>query len=714
MFRFNPFVRVGLCMSAVTLAWPVAAATDDGETMVVTASAIEQNLKDAPASISVITQQDLQRRPVQNLKDVLKEVPGVQLTNEGDNRKGVSIRGLDSSYTLILIDGKRVNSRNAVFRHNDFDLNWIPVDAIERIEVVRGPMSSLYGSDALGGVVNIITKKIGQKWHGSVTVDSTIQEHRDRGDTYNGQFFTSGPLIDGVLGMKAYGSLAKREKDEQQSSATTATGETPRIEGFTSRDGNVEFAWTPNENHDVTAGYGFDRQDRDSDSLDKNRLERQNYALSHNGRWDLGNSELKFYGEKVENKNPGNSSPITSESNSIDGKYVLPLASVNQFLTFGGEWRHDKLSDAVNLTGGSSTKTSASQYALFLEDEWRIFEPLALTTGIRMDDHETYGDHWSPRAYLVYNATDTLTVKGGWATAFKAPSLLQLSPDWATNSCRGGCRIIGSPDLKPETSESWELGLYYRGEEGILEGVEASVTTFRNDVDNRISISRTPDVNAAPGYSNFVGFETNSRGQRVPVFRYYNVNKARIQGVETELKVPFNEAWKLSLNYTYNDGRDVSNGGNKPLSDLPFHTANGTLDWKPAQLEDWSFYVSGNYTGRKRADSATAKTPGGYVVWDTGAAWQATKNVKLRAGVLNVGDKDLKRDDYGYTEDGRRYFMAVDYRFWQRLATAAFCRCRQNVITDAAWRAAPATESLAEWRSPHRYKRPTTPSYFSP
>lgn len=160
MFRFNPFVRVGLCMSAVTLAWPVAAATDDGETMVVTASAIEQNLKDAPASISVITQQDLQRRPVQNLKDVLKEVPGVQLTNEGDNRKGVSIRGLDSSYTLILIDGKRVNSRNAVFRHNDFDLNWIPVDAIERIEVVRGPMSSLYGSDALGGVVNIITKKL--------------------------------------------------------------------------------------------------------------------------------------------------------------------------------------------------------------------------------------------------------------------------------------------------------------------------------------------------------------------------------------------------------------------------------------------------------------------------------------------------------------------------------------------------------------------------
>lgn len=198
MFRLNPFIRAGLSASVVSLAFPALADVNE-ETLVVTASATEQNVKDAPASISVITQQDLQRKPVQNLKDVLRDVPGVQLTNEGDNRKGVSIRGLSSSYTLILVDGKRVNSRNAVFRHNDFDLNWIPVDAIERIEVVRGPMSSLYGSDALGGVVNIITKKIGQKWTGTLSADTAIQEHRDRGDTYNGQFFTSGPLIDGVL-----------------------------------------------------------------------------------------------------------------------------------------------------------------------------------------------------------------------------------------------------------------------------------------------------------------------------------------------------------------------------------------------------------------------------------------------------------------------------------------------------------------------------------
>lgn len=500
--------------------------------------------------------------------------------------------------------------------------------------------------------------KIGQKWTGTLSADTTIQEHRDRGDTYNGQFFTSGPLIDGVLGMKAYGSLAKRAKDDPQSSSN-ATGETPRIEGFTSRDGNVEFAWTPNENHDFTAGYGFDRQDRDSDSLDRNRLERENYSLSHNGRWDIGNSELKFYGEKVDNKNPGQSGTITSESNAIDGKYVLPLGMINQLVTFGGEWRHDKLKDPVNLSSGGQS-TSASQYALFIEDEWRIIEPLALTTGIRMDDHQTYGDHWSPRAYLVYNATDTVTVKGGWATAFKAPSLLQLNPDWTTNSCRGSCSIVGNPDLKPETSESFELGLYYRGEEGWLENVEGSITTFQNNVDDMIDVLRTSSASEAPGYPNFVGWKTVN-GKRVPIFRYFNVNKARIKGVETEVKIPFGDEWKLTVNYTYNDGRDLSNGGDKPLQTLPFHTANGTLDWKP--LDDWSFYVTANYTGQQRAVSATGKTPGGYTLFDVGAAWQVTKNVKLRSGVQNVGDKDLSRDDYSYTEEGRRYFMAVDYRF---------------------------------------------------
>lgn len=648
MFRLNAVMRTGIFMSALVVALPINAAVEDnGGTMVVTASANEISLENAPASISIITREEIKRKPVQNLRDVLRDVPGVQLKDEGDNRKGVSLRGLDSSYTLILIDGKRVNSRNAVFRHNDFDLNWIPMDAIERIEVVRGPMSSLYGSDALGGVVNIITRKVGKAWHGTLSADTTLQEHRDRGDSYNGNFFSSGPLVDDLLGVKVYGNLGKREKDNAPASSSDST----RIEGYTARNGNAEFTLTPSDNQEISLGYGFDRQDRDSDSLNKNRLERQNYSLSHNGRWDFGNTELRFYGDQIDNYS---SETITSRNNSLDGKLVLPLMEINQLLTFGGEWRHDELSDAVNLKSGGST--SASQYALFIEDEWRLLESLALTGGIRMDDHETYGDHWSPRLYLVWNATDNVTVKGGWANAFKAPSLLQLSPDWQSNSCRGGCKVIGSPDLKPETSESFELGLYYRGDEGWLDGITGSITAFQNNLDDMIDIARTSNLAQAESYSNYVGMIDGK-----PAFRYYNVNKARITGLETELKVPFNQSWKLTLNYTYSDGRDLSNGGNKPLQELPLHTANGTLDWTP--VTDWNLYLQANYSGKRRTLKNDGVTPGGYLLWNTGGSWQATKAVKLRAGVQNLLDKDFSRDDYGYTEDGRRYFLAMDYNF---------------------------------------------------
>ncbi len=659
MLRINPIMRSGLCASALVLTFPLLAddrneAEEREKQLVVTASGSEINLQDAPASISVIGAEAISRRPVQNLNEILREVPGVQLTNDGDNRKGISLRGFNSSYTLILIDGKRVNSRNAVFRHNDFDLNWIPTDAIERIEVVRGPMSSLYGSDALGGVVNIITRRASNTPFGTLSADTTQQAHRDRGNTYGSNFFGSGPLIDDLLEVKAWGSLERRGKDKPQPSATSASGMSPRIEGNNTRSGNLELMLTPQQGQEFALGYGVNRQQRDSDSLDKNRLVRQNYSLSHNGRWDTASSELRFYGEHLVNNNGGSSRGV-AQNNTLDSKVVLPLSDSDQIVTLGGEMRHDTLQDNAVLK--QSGKASSRQFALFAEDEWHLLESLALTGGMRMDKHQTYGERWSPRAYLVYNASDSVTIKGGWASAFKAPSLLELSPEWQSYSCRGGCSIVGSRDLKPETSESIELGLYWRGEEGWLKEVTGSVTLYQNRLDNRISIARTSNPDEAQGYANFVAL--NDEGK--PIFRYYNVNKARVRGIESELSLPLAQQCKLTLNYTYTDGRDLSNGGNKPLAEMPLHTANGIIDWTP--LDAWSFYLQASYSGQRRALSSQGTAPGGYMLWHTGASWQAAKALKLRVGLANMTDKDLNRDNYRFNEDGRRYFASVAYTF---------------------------------------------------
>lgn len=152
-------------------------------------------------------------------------------------------------------------------------------------------------------------------------------------------------------------------------------------------------------------------------------------------------------------------------------------------------------------------------------------------------------------------------------------------------------------------------------------------------------------------------------GWCILVFSYYNVNKVCIQGVEIELKILFNDEWKLLINYIYNDGCDVSNGENKLLFDLLFYIVNGMLDWKLLVLEDWLFYVFGYYIGQKCVDSVMVKILGGYIIWNIGVVWQVIKDVKLCVGVLNFGDKDFSCDDYSYNEDGCCYFMVVDYCF---------------------------------------------------
>src|SRR5690554_3300204 len=168
---------------------------------VVTAAGFEQKVTDAPASISVISQDDLRQNRYTNLAQALDGVEGVDI-RQGTGKTGglnISLRGMPSEYTLILIDGRRQNPAGNITPNgfNSTSTSFMPpMSAIERLEVIRGPMSTLYGSDAMGGVINIITKKVGTEWTGSVTADYTYQEERDFGDTGGTSFYSSGPLVE--------------------------------------------------------------------------------------------------------------------------------------------------------------------------------------------------------------------------------------------------------------------------------------------------------------------------------------------------------------------------------------------------------------------------------------------------------------------------------------------------------------------------------------
>ena len=185
------------------------------DTVVITASGFEQTLAEAPASVSVITSEELQKGNFTNLTDALKEVQGVVTTGIA-NESDIYIRGLPGQYTLILVDGKRQNTRDS--RTNGsagYEQSFIPpIAAIDRIEVVRGPMSSLYGSDAMGGVINVITKPVSDSWTGSVTAEGVFQDEGGFENSQQTSFYAAGPLVADRLGLQLWG----RKFDQDASS----------------------------------------------------------------------------------------------------------------------------------------------------------------------------------------------------------------------------------------------------------------------------------------------------------------------------------------------------------------------------------------------------------------------------------------------------------------------------------------------------------------
>lgn len=204
------------CVTSVPVWAEEAPAADKNiEVIVVTASGFEQKLVDAPASISVITQEEIAKRPYTTLLDAVRDLEGVDIgeTRDKTGQGTISMRGMGSEYTLILVDGKRQNNHGNIYP-NSFGGNQFghipPLDAIDRLEVIRGPASTLYGADALGGVINIITKKVTTEWMGSVTHSRTKQTDDAFGEDITTDFNVMGPLIPGVLGMAVRGSVYDR------------------------------------------------------------------------------------------------------------------------------------------------------------------------------------------------------------------------------------------------------------------------------------------------------------------------------------------------------------------------------------------------------------------------------------------------------------------------------------------------------------------------
>ena len=746
----------------------VSADADAARTLdqvVVTAAGFEQKLTDAPASISVITREELSTRPYMTLLDAVRDIEGVDVgeTRDKTGQGTISLRGMGSDYTLILVNGKRQNNHGDIypnaFTGNQFN-HIPPLDAIERIEIIRGPASTLYGADAMGGVINIITRKVLDRWSGSASIGRTFESDDDFGDDTTADFFVTGPLAKERLSLSARGSWYNRDASNPAFDTVTDPAGVvhSRSLGFgsggktvdnTNKAGGISLGWVLSDAQSLTVDYDTSRQEYDNaitvndaggleypvgtvDNIDSifsagnfclgaagnnanacrnnggawtrranprvgysptQEFTRDSWALTHEGSWGFGNSFVSL--SHVATNNDGRTLPFTvaerahllemvdgtgayagmsvqerrdlaqatflprpkrtleSAQYTLDAKVDIPFSAAGEHTAvIGGQVIRGDLTDGVfgMESGTPGLKQEHNMYSLFAEDTWYVIEPLAVTYGVRYDDHDVFGNHVSPRLYGVYTINDNWTVKGGVSTGFKTPKTTQLYDGVTGFGGQGTTPLYGNPDLKPETSVSKEVAVYWEHPDGH----NFNATLFQNTFDDKISSQpcgpgTTLECVNVGEYAD-LGYSTSSKT--------VNIDEVEINGAELAGRWQIVDSLAFRANYTYTHSEQKSGSqAGLPLGNSARHMANATLDW---QLTDsFNLFLTGEARSKRyrnlHAITGEMLYYKSYQVYHLGASYKATDWLTINARINNLLNRDFTTYDAEFRdldEDG--------------------------------------------------------------
>ena len=609
--------------------------------MVTTAGGFAQQVVDAPASITVIPREDLENKPFRSLIDAVRHVEGVTMT--GGDKGDITIRGMPASGTLILVDGRRQNSTRELNPKggNAVEDDWMPpIGAVDRIEVVRGPMSVLYGSDALGGVVNTITRRPADHWQGSVRLSGSDARGAGGGDAVGGGVYLSGPLGDTLrIGLSA----THLDRDPLELKENRRLSE---IEGTELDAGHLLLSWAPLAGHTLDLEHRVADEERTRQQIssgtyyrDLYDIERTQSIATWKGNWGEVDSQLRVWESdfSVKSKRTNGVAPTrpqSMEERGVDGRVGFGIGSA-QYLTVGFDARKEEMKNA-GLVGG---KDDATHKALYLQDEIGLSDSVMLTLGVRHDRHSIFGGETSPRAYLVWHLDERWTVRGGYGEGFRAPTLKQISPNYEGHE--GPHSFYGNGDIKPETSRSVELGVAYAHG-----GVEWEATVFHNDVKDLIT-------------TRLLRITPPSGGLPIPRrhYLYDNVDEARIIGVETAAKWQLGRGFYLGGNAQWLDTKDKETGDE--LDGRSRILLNARAGWKQGP---WDAVLRAEHIGRQYLDGERAPS---YNLLHASAGYRINEHLGVSLGVDNLTDVRLaeKSEAFSYSETPRTLRVSLHGSF---------------------------------------------------
>lgn len=622
-----------------------------------TASGLEIALQKAPASVSVVTAEDLEGKSFRDIQAALRSVPGVYLNSSPTGKGGtgeIRLRGLDPKYTLLLVNGVPQGSRQAYYNGygQGAEYGWLPpMPAIQRIEVIRGPMSTIYGSAALGGVINVITKPVADQWYGSFSADATLQQDADSGNRYQGNFRVAGPLIDDTLSVNVNGSALHRLEDNFSRGYA----------GYTRRHAGVGLNWAPDDDNRISLSLGHGRQETEA-SADQSssrgrdmhmQTERSRQSLRHELQWGQQWTTRSYVNrEQVEQFD--SSFHSTYERITANTRTVMPLAQ--HFLTVGAQYRLQRTRNPDR--GFARTRLKRWDAALFIEDEWFMTSRFALTGGLRYVHDQNYGGELVPRIYAVYNLGSAWTLKGGISAGYRTPNLKQGDSHWIEGGCGPTayeCRDVGNSQLQPESSVSWEAGLYYRGGNGLL----GSLTVFHTDFTDKIGKQALCYSDVGELGCTYLGVKYDRVNQ------YVNIGEATVDGVEFAMSLPLAAGLELDSSYTFTDSeQQTGDNAGLPLSNQPRHLATLGLDWQATEaLRLWSQTRFQSRTLQVATRRGLSETYPAYAMVDAGIGYRLSDAWHAYGGIYNLLDKQIDPGDFGRVLDGRRFNLGVRLNF---------------------------------------------------
>ena len=655
---------------------------------VTTATKTEKNIDGVSASVIVITQKDIERISASTLKDVFEKIPSINAQfgrfphPSSASKASVSIRGAGANGTLILIDGKRLSGET----EGPYELNRIPASMIERIEIVKGSMSTLYGSDAIGGVINIITKKVDKN---SSTLDVKYgQNGHGEAKEKNVNFTTSGTKED--IKYKLFGSIIDTSSYSKNKSYTqVATNPTTgavlvanpqnNISGTNkvtfSDDANVKNVGTrieKNLNDNVTLGFDLNYLDENREgtyigsaafsggglikntpvnSEDNNRRFDVSSDLKYQINDDLS-GQTKVYRSYYKKRNettpinfagPVNtkfSANVTIDTIESNLTYVLNDSNI---ITTGLEFREEtRDSSAINpIASSSDFITKKVQYkSLFIQDEIALTNSLNATMGARYDKISNADNKATIQIGLVQKLTENTNLRANYAQGYRAPDIAELyvvSPSYKDGK-RFGSDVIFGPktsayELKPEQSQTFEIALSNR-----MDKLFSEIVLFNTKIDDKIELVSYGSGNA----------------------KYYtseNLDKVDIKGVELNLDYTLNDNADLNFNLTYLDTEDKST--NKELIFTPDLSASLGFNYKI--LSNVATNLSLRYLGEQYSDTQNTATTDDYTLVDVGVKYDVNKTLTLYTGIDNIFDTKIE-EELG-TNVGAYYFAGARINF---------------------------------------------------